>query len=605
MFVSGQNPYLACAFCTSSPLAAIAGSWCYVERQKARKVALSPTDKLLDGAGHFPPPPPNDPEAPIDRSPLGGSSDDSASAEGTVGAIAVACAGAGGAAALAGTEAVAGAGMQSEDKQAAPKPSVVPAVALKDMPHNNLQDTFISGTPLPSAPKETPRSVLQDTFISPPRPAAPLKEATNGSVQDTLITPAFMPDGAEVPLLATEGQAEQQDAPAAKEALHQAPEAAIPTEVATTSTSTAALPETPSGPQTRSPVQSLSSRSTRSSSTSNKLASQDALLSYIAKQRTLPAVAPDSAMQPRGSSGVNVAPWEVSYDQLVMTELIGEGSFGRVYMADFHSTTVAVKVLIDKEAMAHAGPREALSLPGSLMGKLDEEASLLASLRHPCVVQFMGVCRAPPCIITEYCPKGNLTSVLMAAKRDTALSAELTWRRRLSMALDAARGMLYLHARSPPIIHRDLKSPNLLVDDSYHCKVSDFNLSRFVEENLGTKSSSMAGLNPRWLAPEVMKGGRATPAADTYSFGIVMWELLTWELPWSTTLPWELYNVLMNGGHPEIPPREELPGADTTSFEGLDSYMQLMKRCWAQNQYDRPGFEEIIRDLRSLLDSTA
>ncbi|KAL4430022.1 hypothetical protein ABPG77_004392 [Micractinium sp. CCAP 211/92] len=313
---------------------------------------------------------------------------------------------------------------------------------------------------------------------------------------------------------------------------------------------------------------------------------------------------------------------QVSFDELVMIEPIGEGSFGR---ASCRLACVgalpclpllgahAVKVLIDKEAMANAGPKEALSLPGSLMAKLDEEASLLASLRHPCVVQFMGVCRAPPCIITEYCPKGNLTSVLMAAKRDAALSAELTWRRRLGMALDAARGMVYLHTRSPPIIHRDLKSPNLLVDDSYRCKVSDFNLSRFVEENLGTKSSSMAAMNPRWLAPEVMKGDRATPAAgkqglggwDTYSFGIVMWELLTWELPWSTTGPWQLVNLLMNGGHLEIPPREELPGADTPSFEGLDAYIQLMKRCWAQNQYDRPGFEEITRDLRSLLDSTA
>ena len=84
-------------------------------------------------------------------------------------------------------------------------------------------------------------------------------------------------------------------------------------------------------------------------------------------------------------------------------------------------------------------------------------------------------------------------------------------------ALDAAKGMLYLHAHSPPIIHRDLKSANLLVDKHWRVKVCDFNLSKLMEEN--SVMSSMAATNPRWLAPEILAGSGASMASDVYAFG--------------------------------------------------------------------------------------
>ncbi|EFN51103.1 hypothetical protein CHLNCDRAFT_14990, partial [Chlorella variabilis] len=100
-----------------------------------------------------------------------------------------------------------------------------------------------------------------------------------------------------------------------------------------------------------------------------------------------------------------------------------------------------------------------------------QEAGLLAALRHPNVVNFLGVCHLPPCILTEYCSRGSLAEVLIRARQSARLAAELTWRRRLAMALDAALGMLYLHNRPAPIVHRDLKSPNLLVEESWRVKV--------------------------------------------------------------------------------------------------------------------------------------
>lgn len=281
-----------------------------------------------------------------------------------------------------------------------------------------------------------------------------------------------------------------------------------------------------------------------------------------------------------------------------MIQPIGKGSFGRVYLARWHETPVACKILIDKEVMASMGPEKAMSLPSALLAKLDEEAGLLASLRYPNIVSFLGICTSPPCIVTEYCSRGSLTGVLMRAKEDSAFARMLTWERRLEMALDAAFGMLYLHTRSPHIVHRDLKSPNLLVEQSWRLKVTDFNLSRFVEDNLKTRSSSMAAMNPRWLSPEVMRGERATKAADVFAFAVVMWELLTWELPWATSGPWQLVNLITNGGRLEIPAREQLPGADTPQFDGLDA------RCWAHDAAARPTFEEIIPELRALLEQT-
>jgi serine/threonine protein kinase len=119
-----------------------------------------------------------------------------------------------------------------------------------------------------------------------------------------------------------------------------------------------------------------------------------------------------------------------------------------------------------------------------------------------------------------------------------------------------------------------------------------------------TVMSSMAATNPRWLAPEILGGNNATFASDVYSFGVVMWELMTWDLPWGVTNPWQVVTVVMEGGRLSIPTRDNLPGPDTDSFEGLDDYIGLMKRCWAHIQEDRPCFQEIISELRKILADT-
>ena len=179
---------------------------------------------------------------------------------------------------------------------------------------------------------------------------------------------------------------------------------------------------------------------------------------------------------------------------------------------------------------------EAAAFSQQLHSTMQAEAGLLASLRHPHVVNFMGICKAPPAIITELCSNGSLLDVLKRARASPALAAELTWPRRLRMALDAAAGMFYLHALSTPLIHRDLKSPNLLVDAHWRVKIADLGMSKVLEEaSAASGSCSTAGGpdNPRWMPPEVFEARRATAASDVFSFAVVLWELLTWKLPWA------------------------------------------------------------------------
>ena len=110
-------------------------------------------------------------------------------------------------------------------------------------------------------------------------------------------------------------------------------------------------------------------------------------------------------------------------------------------------------------------------------------------------MQFLGLTLNPAAVVTEFCARGNLTSCLQAGRANATKAQDLTWRRRMGMAADCDRGMIYLNTRTPPIIHRDLKSPNLLVTAHWVVKVSDFNLSKVMQD--ATKSTSMEAMNPR------------------------------------------------------------------------------------------------------------
>ncbi|KAI7846300.1 hypothetical protein COHA_000137 [Chlorella ohadii] len=235
------------------------------------------------------------------------------------------------------------------------------------------------------------------------------------------------------------------------------------------------------------------------------------------------------------------------------------------------------------------------------MARFYKEAQLMAAMRHPNVISLLGFCVKPPALVTEYCARGSLTDVLREAACDPEKAARLTWQLRIHMALDAAKGMLALHSHSPVVLHRDLKGPNLLVDFSWRVKVTDFGLSKIVEEGLSMQSTQ-SPVNPRWLAPEILAGARATTASDVFSYGVILYELLTWTVPWGGADFWEIVSALTRGERLPIPDRPSLPGPDTLRFAGLAGYIVLMQRCWAHEPAQRPGFEEIVQCLRRLLE---
>lgn len=176
-----------------------------------------------------------------------------------------------------------------------------------------------------------------------------------------------------------------------------------------------------------------------------------------------------------------------------------------------------------------------------------QEVRILKGIRHPNVLFFRALCLQPPMIITELCDHGSVSDVLELTNRIQQPNAfieisdekralyleKMAWPGRVKMALDAAKGMLYLHDKD--LLHCDLKSLNLLVDSSWTCKIADFGLSRYLSGKQTTKNTPNAN-NPMWQAPEVIEDSSAcSRAGDVYSFGIVMYELLMMTRPWTGT----------------------------------------------------------------------
>jgi serine/threonine protein kinase len=328
---------------------------------------------------------------------------------------------------------------------------------------------------------------------------------------------------------------------------------------------------------------------------------QDPLLSSVAswlQARSSGAVNQKTALMRRESSTFRC----IAIDDIAIKQRIGEGSFGAVYQAQWDHTPVALKILSvgKKESDQTAAQQVA-------MAALEKEAGLMAELHHPNVVHFLGISEWPnPAIVTEWCARGSLYDVIDKAKKNTNFTQLLHWRRRLAMAMDAAKGMLYLHRHTKgPILHRDLKSPNLLVVNDWSVKVADFNLSKIAQEQgltSATASVTCGGpVNPRWLAPESLgdenNHPQFSPASDVFAFGVVMWELMCWSKPWTGYGEWAIGFALRDGKRPEIPPADELPGG---TFPGLPAYVALMQRCWAQEPADRPDFGQVLEELHNL-----
>ncbi|XP_010442413.1 PREDICTED: serine/threonine-protein kinase STY17-like isoform X1 [Camelina sativa] len=263
--------------------------------------------------------------------------------------------------------------------------------------------------------------------------------------------------------------------------------------------------------------------------------------------------------------------YEILWEDLTIGEQIGQGSCGTVYHGLWFGSDVAVKVFSKQEYSEE------------IITSFRQEVSLMKRLRHPNVLLFMGAVTSPQrlCIVTEFLPRGSLFRLL---QRNTS---KLDWRRRIHMASDIARGMNYLHHCAPPIIHRDLKSSNLLVDRNWTVKVADFGLSRIKHETYLTTKTGRG--TPQWMAPEVLRNEDADEKSDVYSFGVILWELVTEKIPWEN-----LNAMQVIGAVGFMNQRLEVP-------KNVDpKWISLMESCWHSEPQHRPSFQEIMEKLREL-----
>ncbi|XP_030379312.1 mitogen-activated protein kinase kinase kinase isoform X2 [Scaptodrosophila lebanonensis] len=271
----------------------------------------------------------------------------------------------------------------------------------------------------------------------------------------------------------------------------------------------------------------------------------------------------------------SIQPHEVDYDKLEIKEVIGSGGFCKVHRGYYDGEEVAIKI-------AHQPGEDDERMRESVL----QEAKLFWVLKHENIAALRGVClNTKLCLVMEYARGGSLNRILAGKIPPDVL---VNW------AIQIARGMNYLHNEAPMcIIHRDLKSSNVVIyeaikDNQLHqktLKITDFGLAR---EMYNTQRMSAAGTYA-WMPPEVISNNMYSKSADVWSYGVLLWELITGETPYKGFHPLSVaYGVAINS--------LALPIPKTCPQE----WSSLMKSCWETDPHKRPGFKEILNQLENI-----
>ncbi|GJS84495.1 serine/threonine-protein kinase STY46 [Tanacetum coccineum] len=260
--------------------------------------------------------------------------------------------------------------------------------------------------------------------------------------------------------------------------------------------------------------------------------------------------------------------WEIDSRFLILDHKVASGSYGDLYKGTYRSQEVAIKILKTERVNT------------DLQKEFAQEVYILRKVRHKNVVQFIGACTKPPslCIVTEFMSGGSVYDYLHKQRGTFKLPTLL------KISVDISKGMNYLHQNN--IIHRDLKAANLLLDEHEVVKVADFGVAR-VKAQTGVMTAETGTY--RWMAPEVIEHKPYDHKADVFSFGVVLWELLTGKLPYEYLTPLQAaVGVVQKGLRPTIP--KNTP----------PKLVELLEKCWQQDPSLRPDFTEIIEILNQI-----
>ncbi|KAH0557914.1 hypothetical protein KQX54_012811 [Cotesia glomerata] len=296
--------------------------------------------------------------------------------------------------------------------------------------------------------------------------------------------------------------------------------------------------------------------------------------------------------------------WELSRHHLALGNTLGEGAFGKVVRAQTNTgkpgipNVVAVKML--KEGHTDA----------EMMDLVSEMEMMKMIGKHVNIINLLGACTqgGPLYVVVEFAPHGNLRDFLRDHRpssggyepaiggngdNDAKEKKTLTQKDLVSFAYQVARGMEYLASRR--CIHRDLAARNVLVSDEYVLKIADFGLARDIHCHDYYRKTTDGRLPVKWMAPEALFHRVYTTQSDVWSYGILLWEIMTLGgTPYPSVPSVEkLFQLLRTGHRMEKPP-----------CCSIEIYM-LMRDCWSYQPNERPMFGELVEDLDRILTITA
>eukprot|EP01125_Pyxidicula_operculata_P011747 TRINITY_DN3849_c0_g1_i3.p1 TRINITY_DN3849_c0_g1~~TRINITY_DN3849_c0_g1_i3.p1 ORF type:complete len:674 (+),score=195.78 TRINITY_DN3849_c0_g1_i3:382-2403(+) len=271
--------------------------------------------------------------------------------------------------------------------------------------------------------------------------------------------------------------------------------------------------------------------------------------------------------------------WEIDTEELEFVQSLGRGAFGEVFKG-FYKTgkPVAIKVLKSSNSK-----RE--------MDEFVREFSVLINIQSPYVVHFYGATlKMKLCMVMELCERGSLYDVLGNN------SIDINWERAFDMLEEIVKGIQTLHNHDPPILHRDLKTLNVLVTEDFHCRIADFGLSRFdTASNLGTLSRCRGTY--AYIAPEVYEAKKYIKQSDVYSIGIMMWEFVQRCLKGVYSAPYSEYSfikievtILLQAATKKLRP--------TVPENCPESLMNLIHEAWKQEKEERPDCDQLLEKLQ-------